>query len=239
MFLFCTDPRIPTIATSVPNTDTGHCEKTIKILNLIETELSGNHSIDFIVLADDDTILGVKRLASHLACYQTTHHDLYLGERYGYQLLDDVQGYNFVTGGGGLVLSRQTLQKLALNCRCPSAASPDDMVLATCLSQFRVVATHSPLFHQARPLDYAAATTDPNTISFHKYWQIDAYAVYRHWFKQDDDNFYQIKFNHANDDGPAAVRIVDETDRCKSGGACNDISENFRQSDYEMNHTDL
>lgn len=236
-----TDSTIPAIATSVPNTETGHCEKTIKILNLIEAELSGgggNHTIDWIVLADDDTILGVHRLARHLACYRP-HTDLYLGERYGFQLLDPVQGYNFVTGGGGLVLSRPTLHKLATKCRCPAPASPDDMILAACLSQFQIEATHSPLFHQARPLDYPAAAIDRNTISFHKYWQIDPFAVYRDWFQQDDDNFYRIKFNHANDDdydeGHQQKRRRSPNDGCKPA-TCNEI---IRQSDYEMNHTDL
>lgn len=261
---FATDASIPTISTSVPNTETGHCAKTIKILNLIENELNGNQSIEWIVLSDDDTILGIRRLAEHLACYNASE-DLYLGERYGYQLLDEVQGYNYVTGGGGLVLTRSTLSKLSQYCRCPAAASPDDMILASCLTRFRIVATHSALFHQARPLDYASATIDTNTISFHKYWQIDPYAVYRQYFKQNDDNFYRIKFNQLNDDDDESTSVlhVHASAAVASGmvaanenlivassssplathhqhgcthSSCREI---IRKSDYEMNHTDL
>lgn len=48
------------VATGVPNTEMGHCEKTIKILKLLDAELTQNASlsdIQWIVLADDDTIL--------------------------------------------------------------------------------------------------------------------------------------------------------------------------------------
>jgi hypothetical protein len=44
----------------VPNTKTGHCEKTMEIFRYIHSELSTNDSlrdIEWIFLADDDTIL--------------------------------------------------------------------------------------------------------------------------------------------------------------------------------------
>lgn len=244
---------IPTIATGVLNTNTGHCEKTIKILRLVEDELDTNKSlsnqINWLVLADDDTLLSVYQLAKHLSCYQPDA-DLYLGERYGYMLLDDVQSYNYITGGGGLVLSRSTLSKLAASCQCPSISSPDDMILAACLSQFGVTATHSPLFHQARPIDYPPAAIDSNTISFHKYWQIDPLAVYRQWFKAADDNLHRIKnrsnqrHQSATDDDESAGNEYD----CKvydDGGGGGGVgvgrcdNQIIKRSDYELNHTDL
>lgn len=277
---------IPTIATGVTNTGHGHCEKTIKILRLIEDELnhgggggdddstdgaeSGNDinqqqrlgkQIKWVVLVDDDTILSVYRLARHLSCYNDPDtNDLYLGERYGFLLLDNEQSYNYITGGGGIVLSRPTLSKLANNCQCPSAASPDDMILAACLSQYGVVATHSSLFHQARPIDYPSTVIDSNTISFHKYWQIDPYDVYRRWFKVADDNLHRIMKqsnqlqHHQSEQHDDTYRTggVNEFDcggragggdggggndiRRKSGNCGNQI---IRHSDYEMNHTDL
>lgn len=255
---------IPTRATGVSNTESGHCEKTIKILRLIEDELSANHSlankINWIVLVDDDTILSVYQLARHLSCHNPDT-DLYLGERYGYRLLDNVQGYNYITGGGGLVLSRRTLSKLVSNCQCPSISSPDDMILAACLSQFGVSATHSPLFHQARPIDYPPAAIDSNTISFHKHWQIDPYTVYRRWFKAADDNLqrltsqsnqrYQHQSSDSVDDDDAAADAVgagNEYDCELYGDGGRSTSTNgvrrcdnqiIRHSDYEMNHTDL
>lgn len=54
------DTKMGVVATGVPNTEMGHCEKTIKILQLLDTELAHNKSlsgIQWVVLADDDTIL--------------------------------------------------------------------------------------------------------------------------------------------------------------------------------------
>lgn len=251
------DPLIPTIATGINNTDVGHCEKTIKILQLIEAELTTNlqlaAQINWIVLVDDDTMLSVWQLARHLSCYEPGM-DLYLGERYGYMLNDPEQGYNYVTGGGGVVMTRTTLTKLAASCQCPSASSPDDMILATCLSRYGVAATHLSLFHQARPVDYAPSVLDTNTISFHKYWQIDPVAVYNEWFKSADDNLaariMQANQRHqrrrrqqhqsydddddANDNGESADNECSST---TSIGRCG--NQIIKRSEYELNHTDL
>lgn len=57
---FFADKNIPTISTNIPNTDTGHCEKSLSIFKLLLDEISANKSLknlEWIVLADDDTIL--------------------------------------------------------------------------------------------------------------------------------------------------------------------------------------
>ena len=54
------DSTIPTVQTGVENTERGHCEKSLKILRLILNEISKNSTlknIEFILLADDDTLL--------------------------------------------------------------------------------------------------------------------------------------------------------------------------------------
>lgn len=59
-FFFVADKNIPTISTNIPNTDTGHCEKSLSIFKLLLDEISANKSLknlEWIVLADDDTIL--------------------------------------------------------------------------------------------------------------------------------------------------------------------------------------
>lgn len=58
--IFIADKNIPTISTNIPNTDTGHCEKSLSIFKLLLDEISTNKSLknlEWIVLADDDTIL--------------------------------------------------------------------------------------------------------------------------------------------------------------------------------------
>lgn len=90
----------------------------------------------------------VGRLRELLTCYDASDL-IVLGERYGYNV-HDPQGYNYVTGGGGIVLSRPLLRKLSAPgvCDCPSISTPDDMFLGICIATLGVQITHSPLFHQ-------------------------------------------------------------------------------------------
>ncbi|XP_050079003.1 beta-1,3-glucosyltransferase [Anopheles maculipalpis] len=191
------DPSIPTVATSVPNYSAGHCAKTLEILQLIGDEIRYNGSLQairWVMLVDDDTILSSSSLARFLSCYDPSR-DLYLGERYGYHLMGPAGGgYNYVTGGGGIVLSVAILDALQQTCECPSASSPDDMILAACLQRLGIRPIHSSLFHQARPSDYAPELLDrQDTVSFHKHWQIDPQQVYNRWFRQQDERYSQLQ----------------------------------------------
>lgn len=54
------DDAIPTISTQIPNEERGHCEKSLKILRLVLDEIARNStlkSVEWIVMADDDTLL--------------------------------------------------------------------------------------------------------------------------------------------------------------------------------------
>jgi UDP-glucose:O-linked fucose beta-1,3-glucosyltransferase len=51
------DASIPTIDLGVPNTEHGHCGKTIAILKHIALIDQSLQDIKWIVIADDDTIL--------------------------------------------------------------------------------------------------------------------------------------------------------------------------------------
>lgn len=59
-FLFSiTDERIPTVSLGVPNTESGHCSKTMAIIkDLADWMASVDPGPDWYVIADDDTILG-------------------------------------------------------------------------------------------------------------------------------------------------------------------------------------
>jgi UDP-glucose:O-linked fucose beta-1,3-glucosyltransferase len=52
------DGTIPTVDLGVPNTERGHCGKTMAILHHIKKKLKDQPDIKWIVVADDDTILG-------------------------------------------------------------------------------------------------------------------------------------------------------------------------------------
>ena len=73
--------------------------------------------------------------------------DIYLGERYGFQLFSP-NGFNYITGGGGIVFSLSVIEKLVHICRCPSPTSPDDMIIALCLQRIGIEPIHSSRFHQ-------------------------------------------------------------------------------------------
>ncbi|XP_035773742.1 beta-1,3-glucosyltransferase-like [Anopheles albimanus] len=208
------DPTIPTVVTSVPNTGTGHCAKTLAILRLIRDELRFNATLQatvrWVMLVDDDTILSPSSLVRFLSCYDPDR-DLYLGERYGYNLMS-TDGYNYVTGGGGIVLSVAILDALQQTCECPAPSSPDDMILAACLQRLGVRPIHSPLFHQARPSDYAPELLDPvRTVSFHKHWQVDPHQVYNRWFRQSDEHYHFTTVASGSASGPSLP--TDVTDK--------------------------
>lgn len=174
---------IPTTNVGVRNTERGHCLKTIRILQLAFNEIIKNHlTIKWVVLADDDTILSIERLQSLLACYNV---DTVIGERYGFRVHQG-RGYNYLTGGGGIAFGIATLHDIIDMCHCPEIDSPDDMVLGMCMTSLNILLTHSPLFHQARPMDYAKSYLDIGSpVSFHKHWNIDPQLVYNKWFSSE------------------------------------------------------
>ncbi|KAL5281193.1 B3GALTL family protein [Megaselia abdita] len=147
------DSSIPTINTGVPNTDNGHCLKTLTILKLAYEEIqnlnlnqNSPNQIQWLFLADDDTLLSVSGVCEILGCYNHSDY-IYLGERYGYRL-HSKDGFNYITGGGGIVFSLPTVQQILKFCSCPSLSSPDDMILGACLNRLKINAIHSPRFHQ-------------------------------------------------------------------------------------------
>jgi UDP-glucose:O-linked fucose beta-1,3-glucosyltransferase len=181
------DGTIPTVDLGVPNTERGHCGKTMAILHHIKKKLKDQPDIKWVVVADDDTILGVSRVQKLLSCYNSTE-PVALGERYGYNVRSS-EGYNYITGGGGMVFSGALLKQLTRPgvCKCPSISAPDDMFLGLCIASLGVTITHSPLFHQARPVDYPPQYLQTkDAVSFHKHWMIDPESVYDQWFAQED-----------------------------------------------------
>lgn len=179
------DKSIPTIDLGVPNSENGHCMKTVAIIKYISKEIEINANIQWIVIADDDTILGVNNLRRLLSCYDY-NEKLCLGERYGFELRDHL-GYNYITGGGGMVFSRYLLTLLANNCICPSLTTPDDMYLGICMAKLGVDVTHVSGFHQARPSDYSPDyLASHEAISFHKHYMTDPVKIYKQRFETSD-----------------------------------------------------
>ncbi|KAJ7415060.1 Beta-1,3-glucosyltransferase [Willisornis vidua] len=184
------DISIPTVDLGIPNTDRGHCGKTFAILERFLNHTSPR--TPWLVIVDDDTLISIFRLRKLLSCYDP-NEPVFLGERYGYGL--GTGGYSYITGGGGMVFSRTAVQKLlASKCRCYSMDAPDDMVLGMCFSGLGVPITHSPLFHQARPMDYPKDYLSHQIpVSFHKHWNIDPVKVYFTWLAPNTEEAHNGK----------------------------------------------
>ncbi|ALC38773.1 CG9109, partial [Drosophila busckii] len=205
LVIFGTDGSIPTISTGLPNVPTGHCAKTLKILQLSlqDIERRQRQDIRWLMLVDDDTLLSVPRLSVLLSCYN--HSELiYLGERYGYRL-HAADGFNYHTGGAGIAFSLPLLRLLLQRCSCPAPAAPDDMILGYCLQALGVAALHAPQLHQARPQDYAAELLQqlPPPISFHKFQLTTPEYTYQRWLNG------SLAANHSRIQAAAAAPVND------------------------------
>ncbi|XP_066949265.1 beta-1,3-glucosyltransferase isoform X2 [Macrobrachium rosenbergii] len=174
------DPSIGTVSLGIPNTERGHCAKTMAIIQ----HAVKITSMLWLAIVDDDTLLSVPRLKSLLSCYNP--QDLIaIGERYGFHALGPY-GYDYITGGGGMILSRALVENLAEPgvCDCPTNDTPDDMFLGVCLKRLSVPVIHSETFHQGRPVDYPAQLLSPELpVSFHKFWMVNPLEVYEEWLE--------------------------------------------------------
>ncbi|KYM88213.1 Beta-1,3-glucosyltransferase [Atta colombica] len=172
----------------VPNTTEGHCAKTYAILQQASKILK-RRNFDWLAIVDDDTIFSVVRLLNLLTCYNPKHL-VAIGERYGFRIWDRHHGYQYLTGGAGVVLSAPLVHLIIEPgvCTCPSATTPDDMHLfGLCLLRLRVEGVHSPMFHQAQPMDYPYAyLASQEPISFHRFWSVDPKTMYNDWFAEVD-----------------------------------------------------
>ena len=94
-------------------------------------------------------VCSVARLQQYLSCFDPTKA-VAIGERYGYNVQNVPDGYNYITGGGGMVFSLTAVKYITASsfCKCPSISTPDDMFLGICLSRLKIPIIHSALFHQ-------------------------------------------------------------------------------------------
>ena len=72
----------------------------------------GERDHDFYVVSDDDTLWSVDRLLELVKRFDATK-DLYAGERYAYvSPRPGGPAYDYVTTGGGMVLTKKSLEKV-------------------------------------------------------------------------------------------------------------------------------
>lgn len=177
---------------------------------------------------DKSSLNSTSSLSEYLGCFDKKEF-IYLGERYGYDLFSEDSGYNYITGGGGIVFNVKTVRRIVESCSCPTPSSPDDMIIASCLKQFEIEPIHSTLFHQARPKDYPAVVLNKNSISFHKFWQIDPIVEYGRWFRKRDEEYFEINKH--------LISYKYQKRECVSPAGKNNFNQNTNQND--ITHVEL
>ena len=157
------------------------CKKTYAIIKYFNKHSSLN-GWKWLVIADDDTLLSVHKVLGVLNCYNP-EKPLVIGQRYGCQVAEGNDGYDFIAGGGGMIFSRamtikiiEEKNKYGRSCSCPSAKFADDLYLAgQCVSKSNnSLVVHNDGFHQGSPSDYTPELLqNRHLISFHKFWDGD------------------------------------------------------------------
>uniref|UniRef100_A0A1I7T7Y0 N-acetylgalactosaminide beta-1,3-galactosyltransferase n=1 Tax=Caenorhabditis tropicalis TaxID=1561998 RepID=A0A1I7T7Y0_9PELO len=170
------DLSIPTVDLGVGNTERGHCVKTWAIFKRFL-----NHSgkgAKWLVVADDDTLMSWKRLKQMLEMYDP-EEKIIIGERYGFGFgMDGESGYDYPTGGSGMIFSQTAIESLLKTCpSCAADNDPDDMTIGICAVTSGIPIIHEHRLHQARPNDYSPEYLQ-EPISFHKFTDIDPIFVY-------------------------------------------------------------
>jgi hypothetical protein len=153
----------------------GFCAKTRRMLQAALDEFP---RVQWVVKADDDTILSVPRLLRLLGHYRAAEK-VVLGDRYAMQF--DKFGYTYISGGGGIVFSRAALDALIGSDPAPcSPTAPDDLYLG----QAGDFAVHEPGFHQAPLSHYPAVLLAARpVISAHKLNEDEPYAAFLRHFE--------------------------------------------------------
>ena len=141
--------KINFIDVGFPNTGGGHCEKLLFIMkNFYNAETA-----HWLAVVDDDTFINVERLGHILSCHKANDEALILGEKYGYLQIVG-RGYPFITGGGGIILTRRAVGLfIKANVHC-AARTPDDMWLGMFGNAYGVNFLNYPNFHQSVATSY-------------------------------------------------------------------------------------
>ena len=136
----------------LPGKNLDLCHRNLAILRYF----SQNHLKNdwkWLVIADDDTTLGVSKMMDLLQCYDDNDNEaIALGERYGNRVSGpNSNGNNFLSGGGGMIFNRRAALKLTRGCSCPNADPTDrmdDVYLGMCIEQLKIPIVHSDRLHQ-------------------------------------------------------------------------------------------
>ncbi len=179
-----------------------YCKKLTNTVHYWQNVITRNVlNRKWLVIADDDTILSVAKMIDLLECYDDDPEEMIaLGQRYGFRVARGTHGYDYQTGGSGMIFNQKMVERMmnlsATHCKCNLPNQPDDMHLGACLTNIGQIMVHSEGLHQGRPADYHPdLLAHQNPISFHKFWMVDPRKIYDQWFRASDEELRQFKFN--------------------------------------------
>merc|ERR1719309_1500509 len=94
-----------------------------------------SHGLDWLVITDGDTVLSVAKLMKLLNCYDPKK-PIAIGQRYGFHKISGQEGFDYPTGGAGMIFSRAAVAKMDAGefCVCPKPDWEDDMHVGQCLN---------------------------------------------------------------------------------------------------------
>lgn len=178
------DPTIPTVATGVPNVERGHCEKLRAVLRMLDRD---HGDVAWAVLTDDDTLVDVPGMLARLARIDPAGEEtVFVGRRYGVRHRVATGGYDFLTLGAGVAVTRAGIRRVVRSdCRCSAPDAPDDMWLGACLARLGIEVVHDEAFHQQQPAAYPAMSlrrTRP--LTFHRFEPADPVTVFDRYLRR-------------------------------------------------------
>mmetsp|Transcript_8677 Transcript_8677/g.16441 ORF Transcript_8677/g.16441 Transcript_8677/m.16441 type:complete len:290 (-) Transcript_8677:230-1099(-) len=218
------------------STKRGHCAKTDAILKYF---IKYYDMKKYLVIVDDDTLLSITRLIRVLNSYNAST-PLYIGERYGYgHRASEISssGYDYVTMGGGVALSRKAieLRSRCLRCTCPREDTPDDMQMGLWMRYLGIPVSHEGGFHQSEPHNYHENLLNHYpAVSFHRFEKsIMTGDIDPEKTKEVYDRYLKVKKEEQDDPGADATKANDFNDDVE-----NDASDDGAEPDASASNSD-
>ena len=155
---------------------------------------------EWMVLVDDDTILGVSKMIELIGCYANDTGPVTIGEVYGRMIspiFNQNEGFQYPAGGAGKALNRKSVRKLVdlvdFEFRCFQSGSIEDLMFGRVLADLDMTLTRTSRLHQCRPQDYPAnLLRHQDPVSFHKFEQSDPWETYNVWFRKSDEQLWKF-----------------------------------------------
>ncbi|CAH1801560.1 unnamed protein product [Owenia fusiformis] len=153
----------------------------------------------WLLIADDNTLISVKRLNDLLRCYEGDG-PVVLGKRWGHGMtLGNKNAVTYPTGGAGIAINKAAAERIVHTTwiQCEDTRAADDYTLGVWLKLLAIPVINSEAFHQAEPHQYPIEHLKRvKSVSFHPYNKANV-----KWDTDEWRNMRQVSMNWLNDTG--------------------------------------